>query len=127
MLLQPDYGKSVELVYSDVAKFLIIEHRPLLVLSHVDRTPTESPGWPSWVPDWRHVKVSAEIWTSQEQETCQADLEDPLRMGVSIDDNSLALQGVHADTIRAYGGKLDNYRLGHVTLSPEQEFVKAAW
>ncbi|KAK6069997.1 heterokaryon incompatibility protein [Seiridium cupressi] len=127
MLLQPNYGNSVETVYRDVARFLTIEHGSVLVLAHVDRTPTETPGWPSWVPDWRHVKRSTEIWNALEQEACQADNDEPLSMGIGQDENSLILQGVKADAVRAYGDRLDNYGLGHVTQPSEQQFVMAAW
>jgi len=52
-LIEPDYNRSVEAVYRDAAKYLIVEHGNLQVLSHAGGNQlTELPAWPSWVPIW---------------------------------------------------------------------------
>ncbi|KAI1329862.1 heterokaryon incompatibility protein-domain-containing protein [Xylariaceae sp. FL0255] len=128
VLVEPDYNKRIEDVYRDLAIFLIIEHGSLLVLSHVDRSPTEASNWPSWVPDWRVPKASSEIWNScHERSSFCADGNEPLSMDVGQDFNTLSLEGLFVDVVRFYGDKLRSYGPGFDTHSQEPDFVHSAW
>jgi hypothetical protein len=49
---RPDYGRTVEEVYTSVARFLVGYDHSLRILSAVQHGCTRSP-LPSWVPDWR--------------------------------------------------------------------------
>lgn len=52
----PDYKRPVELVYRDVARYLVLRHRALNVLSQVQHSPDvesfDKSGFPTWVPRW---------------------------------------------------------------------------
>ncbi|KAI0523661.1 heterokaryon incompatibility protein-domain-containing protein [Xylaria bambusicola] len=127
MLLEPDYNKPLEDVYRDLAIFLIVDHGSLIVLSHVDRPKTNSPTWPSWVPDWRMAKASSEIWPSTDALPFCADFHQPLSLSFGRDLNVLSLEGLKVDTIRFYGDKLISYGFGFETYAQELEFVQGAW
>ncbi|TGJ86809.1 hypothetical protein E0Z10_g1990 [Xylaria hypoxylon] len=125
-LLEPDYNKPLQDVYRDLAVFLIIEYGSLLILSHVDRSPTQSPTWPTWVPDWRLPKASSEIWTREQSSFC-ADGDEPLSLSFDQDFNGLVLEGLCVDVVRFYGDKLKSYGFGFETYLQELEFVEGAW
>jgi hypothetical protein len=51
--LVPNYNLSVQDVYTEAAKSLLLSHGNLSLLSHVqDPSLTKIPNLPSWVPDW---------------------------------------------------------------------------
>jgi hypothetical protein len=126
-LVEPNYtSKTVLEVYRDIARYLVIEHGNLAVLSHVG---TSSPlsQWPSWVPDWRHEKASNELWSKQNSHMYNASKGEPLTVGISRNSNSVALQGFQVDALVAYGDRLASYGFGFVTYQEEIDFVRAAW
>ncbi|KZM20169.1 hypothetical protein ST47_g5195 [Ascochyta rabiei] len=126
-LVEPDYlSKTVLDVYRDIAKFLIIEHGNLDVLSEAETTSSMS-GWPSWVPDWRYEKASNALLTRQTAGIYNASNELPLAIGISNNVNALTLQGLEVDVIMAYGERLASYGFGAVTYQEELDFVRAAW
>lgn len=60
-LIIPDYSKSVVAVYSEFAKFMVLETRSLDILlfgAGVKRLP----GLPSWAPDWTYTAYRPESW-----------------------------------------------------------------
>ncbi|KAG9187586.1 hypothetical protein G6011_05457 [Alternaria panax] len=124
-LLEPDYEKPILDVYRDVARFLIIEHGNLAVLSHAG-SPQE-PLWPSWVPDWRQNRALITLSTMQSADAYNAGGSESLYM--SFDDNAdtLSLKGIEFDHVAAYGHKLASYGFGYVTYQEEVDFVKMAW
>jgi hypothetical protein len=126
-LLEPDYGetKTVTEVYRDIAKFLIIEHGHLGVLSHVGKS--LEPDWPSWIPDWRQDKASNVLLMMQSADTYNASGDQPLQVGISDNPYTLSLQGIEADVITAYGDKLASYGFGYVTYKEEVDFARMAW
>jgi hypothetical protein len=126
MLIEPSYTKDVVDVYRDIAKFLIIEHGDLQILSHAGGSTTTS-NWPSWVPDWRHEKASNELSISQSPNLYNADRDQTLAIGISKTPSSLALQGIEIDVIRAYCDRLTSYGVGFVTYQEEIDFVERAW
>lgn len=96
-LLRVDYRKSVKDIYRDAARFLIIEHGDLLVLSHASGPSLpEQSFWPSWVPDWRSSKASSELSSPWNANAYNADGEEPLAIGMASDDDSIVLQGIEA-------------------------------
>ena len=48
----PDYTKSVEAVYTEVALWSLTKHNNLDVFGLCAHTETRNPNLPSWVPDW---------------------------------------------------------------------------
>lgn len=54
-LITPDYEKSIEQVYLDVAKYLILTERTLHVLNqrHLPLSTSRHRSMPTWVPDWQ--------------------------------------------------------------------------
>lgn len=48
---RPDYSKSVEKIYTEATKFIIIHDISLRILLESSES-KERPGLPSWVPDW---------------------------------------------------------------------------
>jgi hypothetical protein len=48
---RPDYSKSVEQIYTEATKFIIIHDISLRILLETSES-KERPGLPSWVPDW---------------------------------------------------------------------------
>jgi len=126
-LLEPDYGetKTVTEVYRDIAKFLIIEHGHLGVLSHVGKS--LEPDWPSWIPDWRQDKDSNVLLMMQSADTYNASGDQPLQVGIDENPYTLSLQGIEADVITAYGDKLASYGFGYVTYKEEVDFARMAW
>ncbi|OCK85851.1 hypothetical protein K432DRAFT_216315 [Lepidopterella palustris CBS 459.81] len=55
-VLTPDYKQSVQNLYLEVARALLISHEDLGLLSHVqDMSHTRIPNLPSWVPDYSVV------------------------------------------------------------------------
>ena len=54
-LIAPDYEKSTEQVYLDVARYLILTEQTLDVLNmrHLLLSLEHPPSMPTWVPDWR--------------------------------------------------------------------------
>ncbi|KAF2015766.1 hypothetical protein BU24DRAFT_422083 [Aaosphaeria arxii CBS 175.79] len=125
-LVRPDYTKALVDVYRDMAKFLIIEHGNLEVLSHAGGS-TLKVDWPSWVPDWRHEKVTNEMVSSRHPNVYNADDNQPLSIGVSANPDALVLQGIEVDSVIAYGDRLMSYGFGYVTYQEEIDFIKAAW
>ncbi|KAH3954369.1 hypothetical protein HBI56_046650 [Parastagonospora nodorum] len=126
-LLEPDYKetKTVAEVYRDIAKFLIIEHGHLGVLSHVGKS--LEPDWPSWVPDWRQDKASNILSMMQGTDTYNASGDQSLQVGISENPYTISLHGIEADVITAYGDKLASYGFGYVTYQEEVDFARMAW
>lgn len=124
-LIEPNYAKTVLDVYRDIARFLVIEHGNLAVLSHAGAS-LES-NWPSWTPDWRHDKASNTMLTMQCANTYHASGDQALCIGISESANTISLQGIEADVITAYGDKLASYGFGYVTYREEVDFVRMAW
>jgi hypothetical protein len=55
-LVRPDYSKPVESVYCEIARALIEDDQSLRAVSYascLSAAIDETPGLPSWVPDWR--------------------------------------------------------------------------
>jgi hypothetical protein len=125
-LVEPNYtSKSVLDVYRDIAKFLVIEHGNLAVLSHAGMSLLSD--CPSWAPDWRHEKASNALSTKWCADAYNASGDQPLSIGISSNVNALPLQGIVADTIVAYGDRLASYGFGFVTYQEEIDFVRMAW
>jgi hypothetical protein len=125
-LVEPNYtSKTVLEVYRDIARFLIIEHGSLSVLSHAGIS--SFPNWPSWVPDWRHDKASNALSTAGGVDEYNAGSDQPLEIGLSDNDNALLVQGIEADAIVAYGDRLASYGFGYVTYQEEIDFINVAW
>ncbi|KAF2124673.1 hypothetical protein P153DRAFT_325963 [Dothidotthia symphoricarpi CBS 119687] len=125
-LVEPNYtSKSVLDVYRDIARFLVIEHGNLAVLSHVGMSVLSD--WPSWAPDWRHDKASNALSTKWSAGAYNTGGDQSLAIGISNDVNTLSLQGIETDTIAAYGDRLASYGFGYVTYQEEIDFVKMAW
>jgi len=125
-LVEPNYtSKTVLDVYRDIAKFLIIEHGNLAVLSHAGASPQSE--WPSWAPDWRHDKASNALSTTSSTSAYNTTGTQPLAIDISNKVNSISLQGIEVDTIIAYGDRLASYGFGFVTYQEEVDFVKMAW
>ena len=127
-LLEPDYEKPVLDVYRDVARFLIIEHGSLDVLSDAGLPLEPSwPSWPSWVPDWRQNKASNTLTTMPSAKNHNASGNGSLSMGFSDNSAILSLEGIDVDHVAAYGHKLASYGFGYVTYQEEIDFVNMAW
>jgi hypothetical protein len=125
-LVEPNYtSKSVLDVYRDIAKFLVIEHGNLAVLSHAGTSLLSD--CPSWAPDWRHEKASNALSTKWCADAYNASGDQPLSISISSNVNALPLQGIVADTIVAYGDRLASYGFGFVTYQEEIDFVRMAW
>lgn len=126
-LVEPNYSaKDVLDVYRDIAKFLIIEHGNLAVLSHAESSSTPS-YWPSWVPDWRHGKASNALSTSSTANMYNASANQPLAVGVSDHINSLMIQGIEADVVAASNDRLASYGFVYITYQEEIDFARTAW
>jgi hypothetical protein len=126
-LVEPNYStKDVLDVYRDIAKFLIIEHGNLAVLSHAGSSSTSS-DWPSWVPDWRHGKASNALPTSSTASMYSASANQPLAVGMSDHINSLVIQGIEADIVAASNDRLASYGFGYITYQEEIDFARTAW
>ncbi|KAM0430582.1 hypothetical protein ACHAPT_005933 [Fusarium lateritium] len=102
--LEPDYGKSIEDVYYDVAARELAGGESLLLLTACHdvpatyrRRPMTRGDLPTWVPDWRIVPLHL-IGTPVTPHRASGDLKPKLR----IDDERKALhiRGVRVDTIR---------------------------
>lgn len=127
-LLEIDYRKPVKDIYRDTARFLIVEHGNLLILSHASEpSRTQQFYWPSWVPDWRSPKATNEFSSSRNADAYNADGGEHLAIGMASDEDSIVLQGIQVDMINAYSDKLTSYGFGSKTYQEEREFVKAAW
>ncbi|KAF9694941.1 hypothetical protein EKO04_006813 [Ascochyta lentis] len=126
-LVEPNYiSKTVLDVYRDIARFLIIEHGCLDVLSDAG-TRSSMSDWPSWVPDWRHEKASNALLTKQTAGLYDSSNGLGLAIGISNNTNALTLQGIEVDVVMAYGERLASYGFGPVTYQEELDFVQAAW
>jgi hypothetical protein len=124
-LVEPNYNKTDAQVYHDIARFLVISHGHLAVLSHVGAS--LDPNLPSWVPDWRHVKASNTLLKMQCANTFNASADQPLSIGISENAHALSLQGIEIDFITAHGDKLASYGFGHITYREEVDFARVAW
>jgi hypothetical protein len=124
-LVEPNYTKTVLEVYRDIARFLIIEHGNLAVISHAGASLEAN--WPTWVPDWRQGSVANPLLTMRSADTYNASGDQPLDVKTSDDGNRLTLQGIEADFVTAYGDRLASYGFGYVTYQKEVDFVRAAW
>jgi hypothetical protein len=124
-LVEPNYAKTILEVYRDIAKFLIIEHGNLAVLSHAG-APLEA-NWPTWAPDWRHGSVANTLLTMRSADTYNAGGDQPLSVEISDNANRLTLQGIEADSVEFYGDRLASYGFGYVTYQEEVDFVRTAW
>jgi hypothetical protein len=124
-LVEPNYNRADVEVYRDIARFLVIEHGHLAVLSHVGTS--LQPNWPSWVPDWRQAKASNILLTMQCTDTYNASGDQSLCVDISRNANTLSLQGIEVDVITAYGDKLASYGFGYVTYQEEVDFARMAW
>ncbi|KAF6809796.1 heterokaryon incompatibility protein [Colletotrichum sojae] len=134
-MLEPTYAKASGDedpclgVYRGLARFLVIEHGDLSVLSHVEQARVVRNGkWPSWVPDWRHGKLSTELSRHNlHQSLYNANAGETMVIGDVLDQNSLSVQGLRAAVVEIYSEKLNTYGLRHVTYQDECQFVRSAW
>jgi hypothetical protein len=125
-LVEPNYeSKTVLEVYRDIARFLIIEHGNLSILSHAGISSFSD--WPSWVPDWRHDKASNALSTAGGVDVYNAGSNQPLAIGENDNYNALSIQGIETDTIVAYGDRLASYGFGYATYQEEIDFINGAW
>jgi hypothetical protein len=125
-LVEPDYNKTDAEVYRNIARFLVIEHGHLAVLSHVGKS--REPNWPSWVPDWRQDRASNILSTMHcTDDTYNASGDQSLHVGANSIADILSLQGIETDIVTAYGDKLASYGFGYVTYKEEVDFAKMAW
>ncbi|KAF3053389.1 hypothetical protein E8E11_011834 [Didymella keratinophila] len=126
-LVEPNYStKTVLDVYRDTARFLIIEHGNLDVLSHAGTSSTLS-DWPSWVPDWRLGKTSNALSTSSTASMYNASADQPLAVGMSDHINALVIQGIEVDVVAASNDRLASYGFGYITYQEEIDFARTAW
>ncbi|KAF2833464.1 hypothetical protein CC86DRAFT_389698 [Ophiobolus disseminans] len=125
-LVEPNYtSKTVLDVYRDIAKYLIIEHGNLDVLSHAGTSLLSE--WPSWVPDWRYDKASNALATSGSAAVYNASKNQLLSIDISNKFNAISIQGVEVDTVMLYGDRLASHGVGFVTYQEEIDFVRMAW
>lgn len=97
----PDYSRTVEEVYTSVARFLIGEDHSLQILSAVQNASARS-FLPSWVPDWRVCSPRRLLDAPQDYLNYRVH-GDHLTYPVVThmpDPNKLALGGVQFDTVR---------------------------
>lgn len=101
-LIQADYQRSVQQVYTQAASTLLHYYKCLYLLSHVqDQSLTKIPGLPSWVPDY---SVALQPYSLQFRGNCNwsacGELEwTPPKNEDSTDTGLLPVQGFLIDTI----------------------------
>lgn len=129
-LIEPNYEKPVTEVFRDLAKFLIIQHGNLHVLSHAgDGGPSraDDPPWPTWVPRWHESKVSRDYAHEGLEVAQYAGTGEPLAMGIPRTPDGLVLQGIEIDRIQSFSEKLTSYGFGNQVHQEERDFVVHAW
>jgi Heterokaryon incompatibility protein (HET) len=130
-LIEPNYESTVEQVYKGVAKFLIICHGNLDILSYAGgamapAAATEIPKFPSWVPIWYLKKFSMEFASPRTSQIYRTDNGEPLHIGGSVHDDSLTIKGFEFDNINRYGERLMSYGFGPIMHQEERQFILAA-
>ncbi|GIZ41578.1 hypothetical protein CKM354_000487700 [Cercospora kikuchii] len=111
--LVPDYTKSCEAVYRDVAATLLQRSSHLELLASCHATPERNESKPSWVPDWSDLtRKPYKLAGNQNFESSEVSTE-PLRIfkasaettttssRLKIEDNKLHLQGYITEKISA--------------------------
>ncbi|KAI0113171.1 heterokaryon incompatibility protein-domain-containing protein [Daldinia grandis] len=130
-LIEPVYGNSINEVYQNVIRFLLIEHGELSALSHAGGIQgLKTTAWPSWVPDWSQPKACIELVShNQDNPPYNANSNEHLTIGDSTDPGCLSVKGIRVPLgeIRAYGDKLVSYGFRYKTYKEERDFVGAAW
>jgi hypothetical protein len=129
-LLEPDYTRPVKDVYRDTARFLVIEHRNLLVLSHAGaafRTPEIQCS--SWVPNWHTLKLTSELSTPSNYDSglYNADFDEPLDIRDTLDANTLLVHGIDADIVQKCGATLSSQAYGYETVQEELSSISGSW
>ena len=100
-----DYSRSVEEVYIDVVKYLLIETRRLDVIG-VTQSMSKPPKLPSWAPDWRHQPDSTSVnltrLRAMDPVFCASDLR-PARYMFSDNDRTLTVAGFVVGVVEHLG------------------------
>ncbi|KAI2610093.1 heterokaryon incompatibility protein-domain-containing protein [Hypoxylon fragiforme] len=129
-LIEPTYDKPFEEVYQNLARFLVIDHGNLAVLSHAGGFEGVKSVCASWVPDWSQDKASAELINNDHDDSpYNADNNEYLTIGGSLDPKCLSVKGIKVPSgvIRAYGDKLFSYGFRHTTYKEEHDFIRSSW
>jgi hypothetical protein len=111
--LVPDYGRSCQEVYIEVAKLCIHKYHSLAVLCCV-RNPKNLSGLPSWVPDWNTISATGEILGFRSSEQYSAAGTTIPSFKFSSDGLILSTSGKSVDIIQSLGSIMMEgiYQLG---------------
>ncbi|KAH7064450.1 heterokaryon incompatibility protein-domain-containing protein [Paraphoma chrysanthemicola] len=132
-LIEPDYAKSVEDVFSEFAKTVVKKYRNLDILGHVTTRrrknyKSQVGPLPTWVPDWRDNSSSSSCLHTAEFTTIEGSRSLYQATGTSLvtmlehsDENELLLLGLRVDAAQellepgpeaSYGCFVDQYLAG---------------
>lgn len=130
-LIEPTYDKPFAEVYQNLARFLVIDHGNLAVLSHAGGLEgVKSSACASWVPDWSQKKASPELIDGDQDDLpYNADSNEYLTIGDSLDQKCLSVKGIKVPSgiIQAYNEKLVSYGFRHTTYKEEHDFIRSSW
>lgn len=108
--LIPDYTLSTSEVYKRTTRHLLDSRQDLLVFAFVIHTPlgtletdTSTPNLPSWVPDFASKELPFPFSNLNIGHQYSAGFLNPLRLDLSIRQDTLRLAGATMDTIEAVG------------------------
>jgi hypothetical protein len=103
--LVPDYGRSCQEVYIEVAKLCIQKYHSLAVLCCM-RKPKSLSGLPFWVPDWNTISATGEILGFRPSEKYSAAGTTIPSFKFSADDLILNTSGKSVDIIQRLGSAM---------------------